>query len=122
MSDVLTLSEFRPTRRRTNARVGRSPLVVFDRIELQRILQLYSRMVMAGDWRDYALAFERDEAVFSVYGQSSGIALYSIVKRPKLARKQGAYVVIAANGRILRRGHDLTGVLKVLEKKSLKVV
>jgi hypothetical protein len=122
MSDVLSFDDFRPARTATSRWVGKEILVVFDRAELDIILQLYSRRVMAGDWRDYALSFGRDEATFLIFRRASEIALYRIVKRPKLARKQGAYAIISADGRILRRGRDLLPVLKVLEKKALRLV
>ena len=122
MSDVLSFDDFRPAPSKTTNRAGKETVVVFGRVELDLILQLYSRMVMAGDWRDYAVAFERHEAVFSIFRRSSEMPIYRIVKRPKLARKQGAYAVLTAEGRILRRGRELAAVLKVLEKKALKLV
>src|SRR4026209_616287 len=90
--------------------------VTFSRRELDRILGLYGRMVAAGEWRDYAIDFLRDRAVFSVFRRSSEVPLYRIEKNPRLARRQGAYSVIAATGLILKRGHDLGRVLGVLEK------
>jgi hypothetical protein len=91
--------------------------VTFDRRELSVILNLYGRMVAAGEWRDYAIDFMRDRAVFSIYRRASEVPLYRIEKDPKLARRQGAYSVIAAGGLILRRGPDLSRVLMVIEKK-----
>ena len=91
--------------------------VTFNRVELNRILNLYGRMVAAGEWRDYAIDFLRDRAVFSVYRRASEVPIYRIEKDPRLARRQGAYSVISATGLILRRGHDLQRVLMVLEKK-----
>jgi hypothetical protein len=90
--------------------------VTFDRRELDRILRLYGRMVAAGEWRDYAIDFLRDRAVFSVFRRSSEVPLYRIEKNPKLARRQGAYSVISATGLIVRRGHELDRVLRVLDK------
>jgi Protein of unknown function (DUF2794) len=91
--------------------------VKFDHHELRRILDVYGRMVAAGEWRDYAIDFLKDRAVFSVFRRSSEMPIYRIEKDPKLARKQGAYSVISATGLILRRGHDLDRVLRVLDKK-----
>lgn len=91
--------------------------VSFSRQELSRILNLYGRMVADGEWRDYAIDFLKDRAVFSIFRRSSEIPLYRIEKDPRLARKQGAYSVIAASGMILRRGHDLDRVLMVLDRK-----
>jgi hypothetical protein len=95
--------------------------VTFDRRELDRILRLYGRMVAAGEWRDYAIDFLKDRAVFSVFRRSAEVPLYRIEKNPKLARRQGVYSVISATGLIMRRGHELDRVLRVLDK-SLSLV
>lgn len=93
----------------------------FDRAELMAILNLYGRMVAAGEWRDYAMDFLKEKAVFSVYRRASEFPLYRIEKSPKLARRQGAYSVVTTTGLILKRGHDLKRVLAVLDHK-LKAV
>jgi hypothetical protein len=95
--------------------------VTFSRRELNRILGLYGRMVAAGEWRDYAIDFLKDRAVFSVFRRASEVPLYRIEKDPQLARKHGAYSVISATGHIMRRGPELDRVLRVLDK-SLSVV
>ncbi|MBF9232953.1 DUF2794 domain-containing protein [Microvirga alba] len=95
--------------------------VSFDRGELQVILNLYGRMVAEGEWRDYAIDFTPDKAIFSIYRRTSEVPLYRIEKDPKLARKQGAYSVVVASGLILKRGHELDRVIRVLDKR-LKVV
>ncbi|MBZ6075682.1 DUF2794 domain-containing protein [Microvirga puerhi] len=95
--------------------------VSFDRLELQTILNLYGRKVADGEWRDYAIDFLTDRAVFSIFRRTSEMPLYRIEKAPKLARKQGAYSVIVSSGLILKRGHELAAVLRVLDK-PLKIV
>jgi len=95
--------------------------VTFSRRELDRILGLYGRMVAAGEWRDYAIDFLRDRAVFSVFRRSSEVPIYRIEKDPRLARKQGVYSVISATGLIVKRGHELDNVLRAVDK-SLKLV
>lgn len=96
---------------------ARPSMVTFDRRELSELLNLYGRMVAAGEWRDYAIDFLKDKAEFSVFRRSSEMPLYRIVKDPAAARRQGAYSVVAATGLILKRGPELSRVLKVLEKK-----
>ena len=90
--------------------------VAFDRQELSALLGLYGRKVAAGEWRDYAMDFMKDRAVFSVFRRSAEFPLYRIEKNPRLARRQGAYAVIAAAGQVLKRGHELDRVLRVLDK------
>jgi hypothetical protein len=89
--------------------------VTFSRRELDRILRLYGRMVAAGEWRDYAVDFLKDRAVFSVFRRSAEVPIYRIEKNPRQARRQGAYSVISATGLIMRRGHELDRVLRVLD-------
>ncbi|MEJ0025147.1 MAG: DUF2794 domain-containing protein [Rhizomicrobium sp.] len=96
--------------------------VRFDRAELNRILVLYGRMVAAGEWRDYAIDFRDEVAVFSIYRRTSEMPLFRVEKRPKLREKQGMYAVIAATGHILKRGHDLAAVLRVFDKKLIKAL
>lgn len=96
---------------------SRSATTAFERSELLAILDLYGRKVAAGEWRDYAIDMSRDKAVFSVFRRASEYPLFRIEKVPKLARKQGAYAVVAATGLILKRGHDLRRVLGVLEDR-----
>lgn len=96
--------------------------VTFERRELRRILGLYGRKVAAGEWRDYAIDFLKDRAVFSVFRRSSEVPIYRIEKNPRLARRQGIYSIISATGHILKRGHELDRVLGVLDKSVRLVV
>lgn len=96
--------------------------VAFHRTELSVILSLYGRMVAAGEWRDYGISHLRDMAVFSVFRRTAENPLYRIEKRPKLRNKQGMYAVIGMDGQILKRGHDLKTVLRVLERKLIRAV
>ena len=91
--------------------------VTFDRRELNRILGLYGRKVAAGEWRDYAIDFLRDRAVFSVFRRASEVPIYRIEKNLRLARRQGTYSVVSATGLVVRRGHELDRVLRVLDKR-----
>ena len=96
--------------------------VFFHRLELNAILRVYGRMVAAGEWRDYAMSFLRDMAVFSVFRRAAEHPLYRIEKRPRLRAAQGEYAVIGMDGRILKRGHDLATVLRVLERKLIRPI
>ncbi|MEM1074921.1 MAG: DUF2794 domain-containing protein [Pseudomonadota bacterium] len=96
--------------------------VAFHRTELSVILSLYGRFVAAGEWRDYGISSLRDVAVFSVFRRTAENPLYRIEKRPKQRDKQGMYTVVGMDGQILRRGHDLKTVLRVLERKLIRAV
>ena len=101
---------------------GTQAPVAFHRTELAVILSLYGRMVAAGDWRDYGISCLRDVAVFSIFRRTAENPLYRIEKRPKLRAKQGQYAVIGIDGQVLKRGHELKPVLRVLERKLIRAV
>ena len=96
--------------------LSRRGAIAFDRRELSQILDIYGRKVASGEWRDYAIDTLREKAVFSVFRRASETPLYRIEKAPKLSRRQGAYSVIAATGLILKRGSDLSRVLRALDR------
>ena len=103
------------------ARKPRVEPVSFTRSELTRILGVYGYFVAAGDWRDYAVDCLSDAAVFSIFRRASEMPLYRIEKRPKLARKQGAFVIVSMTGAILNRGHDLSQLLRFFDRQKLKL-
>ncbi|HKX21905.1 MAG TPA: DUF2794 domain-containing protein [Rhizorhapis sp.] len=94
----------------------------FDRPELMRIMDLYGRMVAAGHWRDYAIDMGRDAAIFSAFRRTTERPEYRIEKRPALRHRQGMWALFGEAGAVLRRGHELVGVLAPLERRLLKLV
>ncbi len=97
-------------------------VTAFHRTELAPILNVYGRMVAAGEWRDYAISTLPDVAVFSIFRRAAEHPLFRVEKRPALRLRQGQYAVIGAQGQVLRRGHDLRQVLRVLEPRRLQLV
>jgi hypothetical protein len=125
---IRALLDFAAVRRHSSVMNAPTPFpteadqVAFDRVELNHILSLYGRMVSAGEWRDYGLSFLREVAVFSVFRRAAEHPLYRIEKRPRLRNRQGMYAVIGMDGQVLKRGHDLRSVLRVLDRKLIRAV
>lgn len=94
----------------------------FTREELTRILDLYGRMVAAGEWRDYAMDFTRDFAAFAAFRRAAERPQARIEKRPALRGKQGMWTLFGEHGQVLKRGHELAGVLAPLERRLVKAV
>ena len=101
---------------------GRRAITAFDRFELNAILDLYGRMVAAGHWRDYAMNFDREAASFSAFRRAAERPQARIEKRPALRQRQGMWTLFGEAGQVLKRGHELAGVLFPLERRLLKVV
>jgi hypothetical protein len=102
---------------------ARAPQQVgFERAELMRILDLYGRMVAAGEWRDYALDFTRECATFAAFRRTAEVPQMRLEKRPALRQRQGMWALFGEHGQVLKRGHELAGVLAPMERRLLKVV
>ena len=101
---------------------GRPGQIGFERQELQRIMDLYGRMVSAGHWRDYAIDLGRDAAIFSAFRRAAERPEYRIEKRPALRHRQGMWSLIGEAGAVLKRGQELAGILAPVERKLLRIV
>ena len=102
---------------------GRVPNQIgFERTELMRILDLYGRMVAAGEWRDYAMDFTRDFAAFAAFRRTAERPQARIEKRPALRGRQGMWTLFGEHGQVLKRGHELAGVLAPMERRLVKAV
>ena len=102
------------------ARGGPASQIGFSRGELNRIVDLYGRMVAAGLWKDYAIELRPDAAAFWAFRRAAESPEYRIEKRP--GAKQGAWALIGESGQVLRRGHELGPILAPIERRLLKVV
>ena len=102
--------------------IGRPSQVGYERVELTRILDLYGRMVAAGHWRDYAIEFSRDAAVFAAFRRSAERPEVRIEKRPELRNKQGMWALVNEQGMVLKRGQELGPVLAPVERRLMKLI
>lgn len=100
----------------------RRAIATFDRAEMTRIMDLYGRMVAAGHWRDYVLGFDAEVALFAAFRRTAERPDVRIEKRPLLRLRQGAFALIGEHGVVLKRGHDLGGVLAPLERRFMRLV
>ncbi|KCZ45382.1 MULTISPECIES: DUF2794 domain-containing protein [unclassified Hyphomonas] len=110
------MSEF-PSRRAQS-----EPRIAFHKTEMRPILDVYGRLVMAGEARDYAIGMHKDHAIFAIFRRHAENPTWRIEKQPHLANMQGQYVVYGQAGQVLRRGRDLQQVLRVFDRKRFTVV
>lgn len=101
---------------------GRPSQIGFERIELNRILDLYGRMVAAGHWRDYAIELGREAAIFAAFRRAAERPEFRIEKRPALRNRQGMWALVGEAGQVVKRGHELGPVLAPVERRLMKLV
>ncbi|WP_420430096.1 DUF2794 domain-containing protein [Kordiimonas sp.] len=107
----------------SRSRSGHPPSTVyFFRPELMKILNVYGRMVSAGEWRDYAIDHMKEQAIFSIFRRTSEMPLYRIIKEPALANQQGAWRIMGIDGQILKRGRELEMLLRYFDRQLVRAV
>ena len=110
MAKVVNLSEYR-----------RKPRpVCFDRQELNKLLSLYSRRVIGGEWKDYAISHGDGMASFSIFRNTSDKPIFTVIKYATGTHGGGDYLV-CSGGRRIKRGKSLTAVLEIFVQ-HLKLV
>ncbi len=115
MATVISFHQFRPVGTST-AKSGRKR-VFFERAELYRLLNLYSRRVMSGEWRDYAIDHDEGSATFSVFRHSAERPMYAITKIFGHGGKGGNRYVLTSGAEKLSSSADLADVIEALEKR-----
>jgi Protein of unknown function (DUF2794) len=106
----------------TSRKPGLELVAAFQKSELQPILDVYGRLVIAGEARDYAIGYSRDVATFAIFRRHAESPTWRIEKEPALASRQGQYAVYGLGGLVLRRGRELRQVLRVFDSRKFTVV
>lgn len=84
--------------------------VTFTKNELNVILSIYSYQVAKGKWRDYAIDFLKQMAVFSIFKNSAEQPLVSVVKIPGNTSSGYIYEVFFEKKRISRTAELATAI------------
>lgn len=106
MTPITRLSDHRRYRR-----------VFFSRTELDQLLQIYSRQVMRGAWRDYAIDQRDGMATFSIFRHSLESPLFTVIKSAPAESRHDAYALLHRRVR-LAAGSRLRDVLTELERET----
>ena len=95
---------------------GFKNFISFSKIELTSILNLYSKQVSRGIWKDYALDSLFDNAVFSVYKHTQDKPMYQIIKNSMKGFRNKPIFFIKKDGEIISKSNDLSIILSNFEK------
>ena len=113
MTTVVSLAEYKRAARRA------VPDICFNKRELDQLLAVYSRRVMNGEWKDYAIRHDPTMAAFLIYRNNSRQPSFTVIKRETSGDKT-EFLVFHGRER-LKRSTSLADALTVLKRK-LKLV
>jgi hypothetical protein len=86
----------------------------FTRGELSEMLSVYSRRVISGEWRDYAIDHKDGLAMFSIFRHTLDRPLFAIVKAPNRSDRRAEYILMHGP-EPLARSTSLSEILTTLE-------
>ena len=109
MTTLIDLGSYRRARKQ----------VSFHPNELRALMNLYSRRVMSGEWKDYAIDFKPGYASFTMFKHTFDAPMFSVVK---LRKRSGddEWMVFKGQERVRRRAR-LADALAYFDK-ALEVV
>ncbi|MFN4089376.1 MAG: DUF2794 domain-containing protein [Alphaproteobacteria bacterium] len=105
MAKVLRLSDIARSRRP----------VYFNQQELRDLLDVYSRRVMTGEWRDYAIDHNPGMAVFSIFRNTRDVPIFRLAKLAGRGDAPNEYVLVSGYQK-LKSASTIREALSVLAK------
>jgi len=91
--------------------------IYFSKYELTFILNLYSKQVSLGSWRDYAIDSKNDIAVFSIYRHTHDQPMYQVVKTSKKGYRNNPDFFIKDSNKIIYKSKVIEQILSKFENK-----
>lgn len=91
--------------------------IFFSKYELTFILNLYSKQVSLGSWRDYAIDSKNDIAVFSIYRHTHDQPMYQVVKTSKKGYRNNPDFFIKDPNKIIYKSKFIEQILSKFENK-----
>ena len=91
--------------------------IFFSKYELTFILNLYSKQVSLGSWRDYAIDSKNDIAVFSIYRHTHDQPMYQVVKTSKKGYRNNPDFFIKDSNKIIYKSKVIEQILSKFENK-----
>ena len=110
-------SNFNSINSLTNQLMPEKNFIFFSKFELTAILDLYSRQVSKGLWRDYAIDTKVDTAIFSIYRHSHDSPLYQIIKKSEKGFRNKPEFYIKSGVNIIKKSNELSTILSKFQKK-----
>ena len=93
----------------------------FSKYELGKILSCYSLGVSKGDWKDYSLDFNSNEAIFCFYKHTWATPDCKLSKLREKRKKRFIYKLIITNKKYSKY-NDLNSLIVSLKRQQLAII
>tara|TARA_B100000963_G_C22355950_1_gene549408 strand:+ start:24 stop:359 length:336 start_codon:yes stop_codon:yes gene_type:complete len=93
----------------------------FSKTELTKILNCYSIGVSKGNWKDYALNFNTNEAIFLIYKHTLA-SPECILKKYKEKKKKRTLYQLSMNNKKKSKYEDIDQLIAIINRSHLSLV
>lgn len=93
-------------------------LVRFKKLELNKIMSIYSEKISIGEWKDYSICFRKNYALFCIHKSSYIQPTFEIMK------KKGNETVFSlnSNNKLIKKSNSLSKILEYFKRPKLTLV
>ena len=91
--------------------------VGFQKREIHTIMELYSKKISIGEWKDYSISYDKECAIFSIHRSIKQGSSFQIKK----IKKKNTYVLTYQNT-TLAVSSSLLSIIEHLKKPVLRIV
>jgi hypothetical protein len=89
----------------------------FQKREIHTIMELYSRKISIGEWKDYSISYDKECAIFSIHRSIKQGSSFQIKK----IKKKNTYVLTYQNT-TLAVSRSLLSIIDHLKKPVLRII
>jgi hypothetical protein len=89
----------------------------FQKREIHTIMELYSRKISIGEWKDYSISYDKECAIFSIHRSIKQGSSFQIKK----IKKKNTYVLTYQNT-TLAVSSSLLSIIDHLKKPALRII
>ena len=93
----------------------------FSKSELTKILKCYSVGVSKGNWKDYAIDFNKNEAIFLIYKHSLASPDCILSKLKERRRRKITYKLSISNKKY-KKFNNIDELISSLKRKQIKLI
>ena len=96
----------------------KSKIIRFKKEEIHEIMELYSKKISIGEWKDYSITFQKSYAVFAIHRSFK----YGPCLEIKKNYKKDSIFTLSSQNSILTSSKSLRKVINYLKRPYLKLV
>ena len=93
-------------------------LIRFDKLEINKIMEIYTTKISSGEWKDYSICFRSNYALFCIHKSSFTEPTFEIIKN----RNNNPIFSLWSNSKLIRKSESLSKILIYFQKPKLTLI